>query len=248
VTLVEVCLDDVAGVRVAESAGADRVELCAGLAEGGTTPSVGMVESVLGAVHEIGVNVLVRPRGGDFVLTSEEVGVMCADVRALQRLRADSPVPVGFVIGALTPDGEIDVPVVRTLLDACGDAPVNFHRAFDATRDLTAALDVLIELGVDRVLTSGGWATALEGADVLAELVARAAGRIVVMAGGSVRGGNVAGVVARTRVPEVHLRAAVLVPGRSRHRNPHLPYDTGERSVTAAAPILDVRRRLLSSI
>jgi copper homeostasis protein len=243
-----VCLDDVAGVRVAESAGADRVELCAGLAEGGTTPSVGMVESVLGAVNEIGVNVFVRPRGGDFVLTSEEVGVMCADVRALQRLRADSPVPVGFVIGALTPDGEIDVPVVRMLLDACGDAPVTFHRAFDATRDLTAALDVLIELGVDRVLTSGGSATAREGADVLAELVARAAGRIVVMAGGSVRGGNVADVVARTRVPEVHLRAAVLVPGRSRHRNPRLPYDTGKRSVTAAAPILDVRRRLLSTI
>jgi copper homeostasis protein len=248
VTVVEVCLDDVAGAGVAESAGADRVELCAGLAEGGTTPSIGMVEAVLGTVHGIGVNVLVRPRGGDFVLTSEEVGVMCADIRALQRLRAASPVPVGFVLGALTPDGEIDVPVVRTLSEVCGDAPVTFHRAFDATRDLAAALDVLVELGVDRVLTSGGRATALEGADVLAELVERAAGRITVMAGGSVRAGNVAAVVARTRVPEVHLRAAVVVPGRSRHRNPHLPYDTGERSVTAAGPILDVLRRLPSPI
>jgi copper homeostasis protein len=246
VTVVEVCLDDVAGARVAESAGADRIELCAGLAEGGTTPSVGMVEEVLGAVRGIGVNVLVRPRGGDFVLTSEEVGVMRADVRALQRLRADSPVPVGFVIGALTPDGEIDVPVVRTLLEVCGDAPVTFHRAFDATRDLAAALDVLVELGVDRVLTSGGRATALEGADVLAELVERAAGRVTVMAGGSVRHGKVAELVARTRVAEVHLRAAVVVPGQSRHRNPHLPYDTGERSITVPAPILGVRHRLLS--
>jgi len=244
VTLVEVCLDDVAGALVAESAGADRVELCAGLADGGTTPSIGTVEAVLGTVRRVGVNVLVRPRGGDFVHTPDEVAVMCADIRALQRLRGSSPVPVGFVLGALTPDGEIDVPTLRTLLDLCGDAPVTFHRAFDATRDLPAALDVLAGLGVARVLTSGGRATALEGADVLASLVERAAGRIVVMAGGSVRGGNVAELVARTRVPEVHLRAAAVVAGASRYRNPQLPYDTGERSVTAAGPILDLRRRL----
>jgi copper homeostasis protein len=244
VTVVEVCLDDVAGARIAEDAGADRLELCAGLAEGGTTPSIGTVEAVLGAVRRIGVNVLVRPRGGDFVHTPDEVGVMCADIRAVARLRAASPLPVGFVLGALTPDGEVDVPVLRRLLEACGDAPVTFHRAFDATRDLAAALDVLSGLGVARVLTSGGRATALDGAAVLADLVGRAEGRITVMAGGSVRGGNVVEIVERTGVPEVHLRAAAVVPGRSRHRNPHLGYDTGERTVTAAAPILDVRRRL----
>ena len=94
------------------------------------------------------------------------------------------------------------------------------------------------------MLTSAGRATALEGADVLASLVERAAGRIVVMAGGSVRGENVAELVARTRVPEVHLRAVAVVAGASRHRNPQLPHDTGERSVTAAGPILDLRRRL----
>jgi copper homeostasis protein len=244
VTVVEVCLDDVAGARVAEDAGADRLELCAGLAEGGTTPSIGTVEAVLGTVRGIGVNVLVRPRGGDFVHPPDEVGVMCADIRAVARLRAGSPLPVGFVLGALTPDGEVDVPVLRTLLEACGDAPVTFHRAFDVTRDLAAALDVLIGLGVARVLTSGGRATALDGAAPLAGLVGRAEGRITVMAGGSVRGGNVAEIVARTGVPEVHLRAPAVVPGRSRHRNPHLGYDTGERTVTAAEPILDVRRRL----
>lgn len=239
-TLVEICVDDAAGAAVAEAAGADRVELCAALADGGTTPSIGTVEAALGAVRRIGVQVLVRPRGGDFVHDREELAVMRADVRALRRLGG----PLGFVLGVLTPAGEVDVPAMRILLDECGDAPVTFHRAFDATRDLPAALDVLAGLGVTRLLTSGGRATALEGAPALTDLIALAAGRVAVMAGGSVRAGNVAELVARTGVREVHLRAAVDAPGRSRYRNQHLPYDTGTRQATGRAPIEALRAAL----
>jgi copper homeostasis protein len=244
VTLVEICVDDVAGAVVAEAAGADRVELCAALSDGGTTPSIGMVETVLDVVHRIGVHVLVRPRGGDFVHDREELTVMRADIHALRRLGR----PVGFVLGALTPDGDIDAPAMRMLLDACGEAPVTFHRAFDATRDLPAALDVMAGLGVARVLTSGGRATAAEGAPALADLVRRADGRVAVMAGGSVRPGNVAELVARTGVPEVHLRAPAEVPSRSHYRNPHLPYDEGTRSTTSAETVRAVVTALRNSL
>jgi copper homeostasis protein len=233
VTVVEICIDDVAGAVVAESAGADRVELCAALSDGGTTPSIGTVETVFDSVRRIGVQVLVRPRGGDFVHDRDELAVMRADVQALRRLGR----PLGFVLGALTPYGDVDVPAMRMLLDACGEAPVTFHRAFDATRDRMAALDVLTDLGVARVLTSGGRTTAAEGAPVLADLVRKADGRVAVMAGGSVRPENVAELVARTGVPEVHLRAGVEVPSRSRYRDPHLPYDAGTRTSTSGETV-----------
>jgi copper homeostasis protein len=245
VTPVEICVDDVAGAVAAETGGADRVELCAALSDGGTTPSIGTVETVLATVRRIGVHVLVRPRGGDFVHDRDELAVMRADVRAVRGLGA----PVGFVLGVLTPEGEVDVPALRMLLDECGGAPVTFHRAFDATRDPAAALGVLAGLGVARVLTSGGRATAAEGAPVLADLVHRAGDRIAVMAGGSVRPADVADLVARTGVPEVHLRAPAATPSRSRYRNPHLPYDEGTRTATSVETVravvaaLDPNRR-----
>lgn len=239
-TLVEVCVDDVAGAVVAEEAGADRVELCAALSDGGTTPSIGMVEAALDAVRRIRVHVLVRPRAGDFVHDGEELAVMRADIRAVRRLGR----PVGFVLGVLTADGEVDESALRMLLDECGDAPVTFHRAFDGTRDLAVALEVLAGLGVTRVLSSGGRATALAGAAVLADLVKRADGQVTVMAGGSIRPDNVAELVARTGVPEVHLRAPLETPSRSRFRNPHLPYDSGSRTTTSAATIRSLRTSL----
>jgi copper homeostasis protein len=209
VTLVEIALDDVAGARVAEEAGASRLEICAGLADvGGVTPSLGLVEEVLERVERIPVMVLVRPRGGDFVYSAEERRVMVRDVAALRGLAAGG-LDVGFVIGALTPEGHVDEPVVRELLAAAEGASVTFHRAVDATRDLAASVDRLAELGVDRVLTSGGRRTALEGAGMLRSLVGRTAGRLTIVAGGSVRAANAARLVAETGVAEIHLRAAV---------------------------------------
>lgn len=239
-TLVEICLEDIEGAFAAESCGADRIELCAGLAQGGITPGIGTVGTVLARVRHIGVQVLIRPRGGDFVYSRFELDAMCADIRAVRDLGSPDGVTVGFAIGALTPQGTIDRLAVKQLLVACEGAPATFHKAFDATTNLVATLDELAELGVGRVLTSGGRATALDGASRLARLVERAAGRIEILAGGGVRPGNVVELVARTGVREVHLRAPVDLPSAARFRNPELDYDRGSRTVTSGALVKDV--------
>jgi copper homeostasis protein len=240
VTLVEICIEDIEGAFAAESSGADRIELCAGLAEGGITPAIGTVVTVLAGVRRIGVQVLIRPRAGDFVYSRFELDAMCADIGAVRDLGSPDGVTLGFVIGALTPRCTVDREAVKQLLEACQDAPVTFHKAFDATADIVATLDELAELGVGRVLTSGGRATAHDGASMLARLVERAAGRIEILAGGGIRPGNVVELVARTGVREVHLRAPVDVPSAAQFRNPELDYDRGSRTVTSGALVKDV--------
>lgn len=206
--LVEVCVDDVAGALAAEAGGADRVELCADLSQGGTTPSAGMVRAVLAAVARVGVQVMVRPRGGDFVYSPPEVDVMLADVAHLRAVAEGARVPVGVVTGVLTADGILDVAAMRRLVEAAGPLPVTAHKAVDETPHLEATYDALRDLGVVRVLTSGGASSAAEGAATLARLVERSrAGGPIVLAGGAVRPGNAADLVAATGVREVHLRA-----------------------------------------
>ena len=212
---VELCVDDVDGALVADREGADRVELCANLGEGGTTPSLGMVTAVLGAVKRIGIQVIVRPRGGDFVYSNAELEVMCRDVEAIAALASGTGTPVGIVTGALTPCGEVDVTAMRRLMAAAGPLPVSFHKAFDATPDLPAAYQVLTQIGIRRVLTSGGPHPAVDGLSVLAELVrlSRAsASAPSVLVGGSVRPDNVREILAATGATEVHLRAQALSP------------------------------------
>jgi copper homeostasis protein len=198
--LVEACVDSVASALAAERGGARRLELCDNLYDGGTTPSAGMISAVKATVR-VPVFVIVRPRGGGFVYTSEEVGVMRLDIEAARMLGAD-----GIVVGALTRDARVDVEQMRALIDAARGLPVTFHRAFDVARDQDQALESLIQLRVARVLTSGGAATALEGVGSIAGLVKRAAGQIAVMAGGGVREENVQEVVQRSGVSEVHVR------------------------------------------
>lgn len=205
--LVEICVDDLAGALAAEAEGADRIELCSALSEGGLTPSFGMVQAVLSRVRRVGVRIMIRPRGGNFVFSAEEVDVMLADIAAFRALQRAPGVTVGFVFGALTTSSVIDARATTRLKAACGGAPVTFHKAFDATRDLGAALDTLLGLGIRSVLTSGGSPTAEGGAETLAALVLRAAGRVSIIAGGGVRAGNVRALLERTSVPEVHLRA-----------------------------------------
>lgn len=218
--VVELCVDDLDGALVADRAGVERIELCADLLEGGTTPSAGLVRSVLRAVRHVGVQVIVRPRGGDFTYDDGELDVMCADLEAIAALAAslsagdsaglEGGTEVGVVLGALTPASEVDVPAMRRLLAAAGPLPVTFHKAIDATPDLLAAYDVLRSLGVRRVLTAGGPGTAAEGADVLAELVRRsAASRDApeVLVGGGVRAAGVGSLLAATGASSVHLRA-----------------------------------------
>ncbi|WP_377645553.1 copper homeostasis protein CutC [Oryzobacter terrae] len=201
-----------AGAVAAERAGADRVEVCADLDVGGVTPSIGTVASVLARTSRVGVQVLVRPRGGDFVHDEAEVAVMLADVAAVLALPAG--VPVGLVIGSLTTDGRVDEEATARLVAAAGGAPVTFHRAFDDTADLSHSLETLVRLGVDRVLTGGGPGSAAEGTSRLASLHEQAAGRIVVLAAGGVRPGNVRTLVRDTGVGEVHGRAPATVAGR----------------------------------
>lgn len=232
-TLLEIALDDVAGARLAEQGGAGRLELCSGLADnGGTTPSAGLVHEVIASVRQIPVMTLIRARGGDFVYSRQELAVMRRDIELLRAAGS-----AGFVIGALTPDGDVDVAAVRDLVSAAAGAPVTFHRAFDSTRDLARSLEVLAGLGVSRILSSGGCGTALEGAQALRALVEQAAGRLVLIAGGRVRPDNVAEIIARSGVTEVHLRAALPRASRSRYANPTQPYDAAPVSATDAAAV-----------
>ncbi len=209
--LVEICVDDLDGVLAAERAGADRVELCADLLEGGTTPSMGLVQQVLASVTRVGVQIMVRPRGGDFVYSAAELRVMRADVRAIAALAGASPVRVGIVFGALTADGRIDETALDAIRAEAGDVPITFHKAFDETTDLFEAYDALARHGVERVLTSGGAPTAREGIDRLATLCARSEGSRMpaVLVGGGVRAHNIAAMIERTGAREVHLRAQV---------------------------------------
>lgn len=213
-TAVEICVDDVAGARTAEVCGADRVELCSDLLEGGITPSIGLAAATLAAVERIPVHILIRPRGGDFEYDADEAAAMLADIRAMTSL--PRTVPLGFVLNALTPNGGIDRAVLTELLDACEGAPVTFSRAFDSVSDPFSALETLAELGVTRILTGGGPGTAAEGCGNLARFVSRAGERIGILAAGSIRSNNVAATVAATEVREVHLRAPEQVGGRTR--------------------------------
>jgi copper homeostasis protein len=202
--LVEACVDTVASALAAERGGASRLELCDNLFDGGTTPSAGMISAVKAAVR-IPVFVIVRPRGGGFVYTHDEIAVMRLDIEAAKMLGAD-----GVVVGALTDDGRVDVARLRILVAAAAELPVTFHRAFDLARDQQEALETLMRTGVSRVLTSGGAATALEGVEAIASLVRRAAGEIEVMAGGGVREETVQEIVQRAGVREVHVRGTRL--------------------------------------
>jgi copper homeostasis protein len=240
VTLLEVCIDDIAGAAIAEQAGADRIELCAGLSEGGTTPSLGTVVTVLDRVKHIDVQVLIRQRGGDFVYSPAEVEAMCVDIEGISALGAPPGVKLGFAIGALTADGLIDRQAVMRMCAAAPGAPITFHKAFDLTPNLDEALETLIGLGVDRVLTSGGLGTATEGVDVLARLVKRAAGRIQILAAGGIRAHNVTEIVERSGVSEVHFKAQSPVESASSRAHIRNDYDAGSRLVTSRSLVADM--------
>lgn len=203
--LVEACVDSVASARAAERGGAGRLELCDNLFDGGTTPSAGMIVAVKAAVR-IPLFVIVRPRGGGFVYTDEEIGVMQLDIEAARMLGVD-----GVVVGTLTRDAKVDAERLRSLVAAAGALPVTFHRAVDLVRDQDQALETLIHERVARVLTSGGAPTAIDGSGAIAALVRRAAGQIEVMAGGGIREETVHELVARTNVQEVHVRGTRVV-------------------------------------
>jgi copper homeostasis protein len=238
-TLVEICLEDVGGAAVASAGGADALEVCAGLAEGGTTPTPGFVRHCAEEAPGLEIRVLVRARAGDFVHSPQEVDVMAADIEAT-RSAVPAGTRLGFVLGTLHPDGSIDAAAVRRLVSACGDAPVTFHKAFDSVPDKPSALGVLRDLGVTRVLTSGGSGPAVDHLPMLADLVRRGGDDVRIAVGGGVRPGNAARIVAETGAREVHLRA----PGSVRSSGISAGYDEGTRTVTSAAVVADVMAAL----
>lgn len=203
--ILEVCAGSIDSVVAAAKGGAARVELCSGLADGGVTPSVGLIRGAL-SVDGIKVNVLIRPREGDFLYSPAEVAVMETDVSTCRKLGCN-----GVVIGALTPDGNVNADTCRKLIAAAGDMEITFHRAFDLCRDPFDALDILIELGCHRVLTSGLAASAPLGRETLKELHRYAAGRIFILAGGGVNSANAGELASFTGVSELHASARGVI-------------------------------------
>ncbi len=198
---LEVCAGDLRSVYAARDGGAARVELCTGLAEGGMTPSAGLIRSAV-AVGGIDVNVLIRPRPGDFVYGSDELRVMLDDIAVAVDCGAH-----GVVIGALTPEGDVDHETVKAMVKAAKGMSVTFHRAFDLCRNPHEALEQLIDLGIERLLTSGQAPTALEGVDLLASLVAAAGSNLSVMPGGGVNAANAKEILCRSGAHEIHASA-----------------------------------------
>jgi copper homeostasis protein len=240
-TILEVCLDDIDGAVAAESAGAERIELCAALDGGGITPSIGTVASVFASLTTMTVMVLIRQRDGDFVYSQAEVDAMVADIHAIRRLSRSTGVLLGFVVGALTPDGHVDEGVTAALVEACGGHPVTFHKAFDLVVDQPRALEILIALGISRVLTSGGASSVLEGASALAALVIQAGGRLTILAGGGVRRHNARKILERTGVSELHFRAPRQLPSKGFPGGMAALYDSGNRAVTCPDTVRAIR-------
>lgn len=214
--MVEICVDSVESAVEAQTGGADRVELCDNLMEGGTTPSAGAIE-IARRLLNIRLHVIIRPRGGDFLYSDIEFEIMKRDVELAKTLGAD-----GVVIGLLDENGDIDSPRTAALINLARPLSITFHRAFDVTRDAVRSLEALIDLGVDRVLTSGQEATAVEGADTIADLVARAGDRLTIMACGNLNERNIAKFVEKTGVKEVHFTGFGEVESRMKYRNPHV--------------------------
>lgn len=232
--LIEVCLDSAESAQAAADGGADRVELCAGLVEGGTTPSAGMIATTRQRI-DIGLQVMIRPRGGDFCYSPAEVDCMLRDIEMARDLGAD-----GVVCGVLLPDGTVDRPLTARLIEAAQPLGLTFHRAFDMTHEPFAALEALIELGVERVLTSGQESSALEGLDLITELVERAGDRIVVMPGCGITPRNLGRILAATGAREAHVVGTDLETSPMRFTNPRCFMGTAlhtpeyQRSVTTA--------------
>jgi copper homeostasis protein len=214
--ICEICVDSVAGVRAAKDAGAQRVELCADLLEGGITPSLGAIRQAR-TVTGIDLNVMIRPRGGDFLFNDDEFASMQADIETAKAEGAN-----GVVIGLLTATGEIDVGRTRELIGLARPLSVTFHRAFDVAAEPFSALEALIELGVDRVLTSGQEPTVLEGLPLIVELMKRAGDRIVIMPGGGITARNVERIVAAARPREMHFAALEPIESGMRFRRQHV--------------------------
>ena len=215
-TILEVCVDSVESALTAATGGADRIELCQDLCEGGLTPSAGLLAVVRERV-KIPIAVMIRPRGADFCYSAAEFEVMRRDLQSAKQAGADM-----IVLGLLAPNGFIDVARTRELLALARPLPVTFHRAFDMVRDAAAALEELIELGVERVLTSGLERTVIEGLDNIVALMKQARERTIVVPGGGITERNLPKILAVTGAREFHVSASAPQESTMTFRNPRV--------------------------
>ncbi len=199
--IVEICAQSLTSAKIAQDEGAERIELCSALELGGITPSYAVLKAVRKALS-IEICVLVRPRGGDFVHSDDEFELIKQDILVCRDLGMDA-----IVVGILTPNGELDVPRMKTLFDLAQPMQTVCHRAFDRLKNYENTLAQLLEIGYDRVLTSGTAPTAIEGATTLRKMVEQSQNRIKILAGGGVTSENVMELIEKTSVSEVHLSA-----------------------------------------
>ncbi|MDL2248429.1 copper homeostasis protein CutC [Tyzzerella sp. OttesenSCG-928-J15] len=207
--LIEACVDSYASCMAADAGGADRFELCANLIIGGTTPSVPLFQQVK-ANSDVKINVLIRPRFGDFLYSDEEIDEMCAQIKTFSELGAN-----GVVIGALKPDGTLDEEKMKRMIDSAGGIDITLHRAFDMSRDPIETLEKAISLGCNTILTSGQGPNVVAGKEVLKEVYAHAKGRIEIMAGAGVKKANIQEIHDYTGIVVFHTtgRGAVINSG-----------------------------------
>ena len=213
---IEICANSVASCVEAQKGGAYRVELCAGIPKGGTTPSYGEIV-VARKLLNIKLNIIIRPRGGDFLYSEVEHQAMLHDIEMAKKLGVN-----GVVIGCLTADGKVDMQLNKELIDAAKGMNVTFHRAFDMCKDPFESLEQIISLGCDRILTSGQQPTAIEGVSLLKELVAKANNRIIIMPGSGINENNIATIAKETNAQEFHFSAREPIDSKMEYRNPDL--------------------------
>jgi copper homeostasis protein len=240
---LEICADSVDSAVAAEFGGAQRIELCSALMEGGLTPSLGLIRAVRSRIG-IGIHVMIRPRGGDFLYSGDELAVMKEDIALAAQCGVE-----GVVFGLLTADGNVDVEQTCELVEAARPMEVTFHRAIDMARDINAAVEDVIRTGADRVLTSGGEHTAMLGRDRIRGLVQATEGRIRLMVGGGVRAENVHEIIQATGAAEFHsaVRSTIPSPVEYQVRGVHLGdpgIDDYARSVVRAEDVRMLRQAM----
>jgi copper homeostasis protein len=224
---LEIGCFNLSSALIAQDAGADRVELCASPSEGGTTPSLGVIRTARERLH-IELYPIIRPRGGDFLFSDAEFGIMQQDVVLCREAGCD-----GVVIGLLRDDGSVDKERCARLVELAYPLGVTFHRAFDWTADPYQALETIIDIGCERILSSGQRPTATDGAELLKELVKRADQRIIIMPGSGLRAANIAPLAQNTGAPEYHSSARVNIAGDMKFTNAAMCED---QSVVMADP------------
>ena len=233
----EICANGVESCLAAQQGEAHRVELCASIPEGGTTPSYGEIKQARRLLDKTKLHVIIRPRGGDFVYTELEAERMLDDIQMCRKLGVD-----GVVFGCLTKDGDVDIPLCQRLMEASRGMSVTFHRAFDRTRNPRQALEDIIALGCNRILTSGQEPKAEAGIDLLRQLNQQARGRIILLAGSGVDESNIARIHRETGICEFHFSAREPIPSDAVGTG---KFEFGQRMITTSERVRNTIKQLI---